>query len=127
MMSCLVCGAVALGLASSPEPLTAQERPAASGWLQLDRDQQVYRQQVEPLDLGEERALGIIERQQRLDLRGVEQRQRRAERLETRVRTNRSRAMLGADREAARRQTVERQRARVQSQQRGLPFGRMPR
>lgn len=99
---------------------------AARGWLQLERDQQTYRDQVEPLDLREARRLEAVERQQRLDLRAAEQRIERAERLDDRVREGRSpstsTAVTGANRAAARRRTVDRQRQRVRSQQQGLPF-----
>jgi hypothetical protein len=101
---------------------------AASGWLQLERDQQTYRDRVEPLDLRETRRLETVERQQRLDLRAEEQKIERAERLDDRMRGIRapstSSAVSGADRSSVRRRTVDRQRQRVRSQQQGLPFGR---
>jgi hypothetical protein len=118
-----------VGLVSVP-PLVAGPEvvgpEAARGWLQLERDQQTYRDRVEPLDLRETRRLEAVERQQRLDLRAAEQRIDRSERLDDRVREGRSpatsSAVTGANRAVERRRTIDRQRQRVRSQQQGLPL-----
>jgi len=56
--------------------LQAGPHQSAQGWLQLEQDQRAYRERVAPLDLREQRELSTIERQQRLDLQSLQQRQR---------------------------------------------------
>lgn len=113
--------ALLLGL-SIPVPTTADPL-AAAGWLQLERDQRTYRERVEPLDLREQRQLGAIERQQRNDLRAVEQRARRTERLDRRLSVTRPDSVPRRDGIAERRRAIERLRLRTRTQQYGLPFG----
>lgn len=50
----------------------------ARGWLQLERDQETYRERVEPLTPREAATLETIERRQALELRDLQQRQRRS-------------------------------------------------
>lgn len=55
------------------------ERTQAAGWLELQRDQARYRQQIErsdlPPSLEVRQALGILERQEDLDRRALDQRE----------------------------------------------------
>ncbi len=62
----------------------ADDRIGASGWLQLERDQRTFRERAGPLDLREQRELSVIERRQRTDLRALDQRLDRAQRLDQR-------------------------------------------
>ncbi|MBK1702453.1 hypothetical protein [Thiococcus pfennigii] len=48
----------------------------AAGWLELQRDQRVYRERVGPLSPREEADLRLLERRQGLDQQALEQRQR---------------------------------------------------
>ena len=57
---------------------------AARDWLTLEQDQRIHRERVAPLDLGPRRDLDASERTQRLELRGLQQRDARAQRLEQR-------------------------------------------
>jgi hypothetical protein len=118
---CLCCLFATLGPA-------AAEQWTASGWLQLERDQRTYRERVAPLDLQEQRELGVIERSQRNDLRAREQRVDRAEQLDRRrsLGPGQARPVPRRDYAAERRRALERQRLDVQTQQQGLPYGRRP-
>jgi hypothetical protein len=109
-------------------PLSAAEHWSATGWLQLERDQRTYRERVAPLDLQEQRELGVIERSQRNDLRALEQRVDRAERLDRHREAgpDRARPVPRRDYGAERRRALQRQRLDVQIQQQGLPYGRRP-
>jgi hypothetical protein len=78
-----LCIALCVGLAS-PGALLAADGTGAAGWLQLERDQHTYRDRVGPLDRRDERELSVIERRQRMDLRALDQRLDRAERLDAR-------------------------------------------
>ena len=107
----------------------AETRREARGWLQLERDQQTYRERVEPLDLRDQRRLETIERSQRNDLRALQQRQRRE--LQTERRSDRLGQGVDAPRQVPRRdpflqqrQTVERKRLEIRMQQDRLPYGR---
>jgi hypothetical protein len=118
---CLSCVLATLG------PAAAEQR-TASGWLQLERDQRTYRERVAPLDLQEQRELGVIERSQRNDLRALEQRVDRAEQLDRRREAgpDRARPVPRRDYATQRRRALEQQRLDVQTQQQGLPYGRRP-
>ena len=107
--------------------LDAETRREARGWLQLERDQQTYRERVEPLDLRDQRGLETIERFQRNDLRALQQRQRRA--LQAERRSNRLGQSADLPRQIPRRdpflqqrQTVERKRLEIRMQQDRLPY-----
>lgn len=54
-----------------------QQRNEARGWLQLERDQAVYRERVAPLSPSQARELGIRERMEANDKRALDLRQRR--------------------------------------------------
>jgi hypothetical protein len=110
----------------------AETRREARGWLELERDQQTYRERVEPLDLRDQRGLETIERSQRNDLRALQQRQRRA--LEAERRSNRLGQSVDLPRQMPnqiprrdsflqQRQTVERKRLQIRMQQDRLPYG----
>jgi hypothetical protein len=105
----------------------AETRREARGWLQLERDQQTYRERVEPLDLRDQRGLETIERSQRNDLRALQQRQRRE--LQAERRLNRPGHSADLPRQIRRRdpflqqrQTVERKRLEIRMQQDRLPY-----
>ena len=53
-----------------------QQRTEARGWLQLERDQAVFRERVEPLSPSASRGLEIRERMERNDKRALDLRQR---------------------------------------------------
>jgi hypothetical protein len=126
-----------LGLVLAPASAVAQGgageqgREEASAWLQLRRDQAVYRERVEPLDLRDQRALETIERGQDLELEGVLQRQR-LERSRQRLRERRLGAGVdhhgdSADRAGManrHRQLIREQRLRTRIQQQTLPYHR---
>jgi hypothetical protein len=128
---------VLLSLAVAPVSGVAQDGAMAEGrddrgaWLQLRRDQTVYRERVEPLDLRDQRRLEAVERGQGLELEAVLQRQR-LERSRRRLRERRLGA--GGDRpgDAARRgdmanrhrQLIQEQRLRTRIQQQTLPYHR---
>ncbi|AGA92052.1 hypothetical protein Thimo_3382 [Thioflavicoccus mobilis 8321] len=67
----LLFGILALGLCS-PAVLASDD----GGWLELRRDQRIYRERVGPLSPSEDADLRLLERRQGLDLQGLEQRQR---------------------------------------------------
>jgi hypothetical protein len=120
----LLLGGIISGVLATPQVLLADGRQTAAGWLQLERDQQRYRERVAPLDLREQRQLEIIERTQRNDLDAAQQRLRRSEQLE------RGRRLLTPpprvprrDTGAERRRTIERLRLDLQLQQQRLPYG----
>ena len=107
--------------------MDAETRREARGWLQLERDQQTYRERVEPLDLRDQRGLETIERSQRNDLRALQQRQRRE--LQAERRLNRPGHSADLPRQIPRRdpflqqrQTVERKRLEIRMQQDRLPY-----
>jgi hypothetical protein len=111
------------------EGVNAETRREARGWLQLERDQQTYRERVEPLDLRDQRGLETIERSQRNDLRALQQRQRRE--LQTERRLNRPGHSADLPRQIRRRdpflqqrQAVERKRLEIRMQQDRLPYGK---
>jgi hypothetical protein len=83
---CLVCAVLllfrdSLVASATAEPMTRTE---AAGWLTLERDQRVYREQVAPLNLRERRRLDAIERGERNALRALQQREERARAAEQR-------------------------------------------
>lgn len=57
--------------------IARQQRNEARGWLQLERDQAVYRERVAPLSPSQARELGIRERMEANDKRALDLRQRR--------------------------------------------------
>ena len=100
----------------------AETRREARGWLQLERDQQTYRERVEPLDLRDQRGLETIERSQRNDLRALQQRQRRERQTERRFNqpgqgVDLPRQVPRRDPFLQQRQTVERKRLEIRMQQ----------
>lgn len=56
--------------------IARQQRNEARGWLQLERDQAVYRERVAPLSPSQARELGIRERMESNDKRALDLRQR---------------------------------------------------
>ena len=119
----------AIVVVSTPGAANAETRREARGWLQLERDQQTYRERVEPLDLRDQRRLETIERSQRNELRAFEQQQRRE--LRTESRSDRLGQGVDAPRQVRRRdpflqqrQAVERKRLQFRMQQDRLPYGR---
>jgi len=103
----------------------AETRREASGWLSLERDQRAYRERVEPLDLREQRQLGVIERSQRNDLRALQQRQQRALQFERQSQRRIPDADVPRrDLFPQQRRAVERKRLQIRMQQDGLPYGR---
>ncbi len=123
----LLC--LALCTLSMPGMAGAETRREARGWLQLERDQETYRDRVEPLDLRDQRRLETIERSQRNELRALQQRQRRESQAESRSHR------VGQHRDLPRqvprrepflqqRQAVERKRLEIRMQQDRLPYGR---
>ena len=107
----------------------AQTHREARGWLRLERDQATYRERVAPLDLSERRQLDTVEREQRNDLRAVQQRQSREERQRLRERSRPLRTYDEVPRRdpfLQKRQALERERLEIQRQQQGLPFGHRP-
>jgi hypothetical protein len=127
----------ACGVALAPVSAIAQDgsmaqRPADRGaWLQLRRDQAIYRERVEPLDLRDQRRLEVIEREQVMELEAVLQRQR-LERSRQRLRERRlgsgtDRGVGAADRADManrHRQLIREQRLRTRIQQQTLPHHR---
>jgi hypothetical protein len=111
-------------------------RREASGWLELERDQRVYRERVEPLPLPDQRRLEAIERAQRDDLRALQQRQRRE--LDSARRRSElprqadpspggvppGRAVPRRDMFDAHRRALERQRLQRRTREQVLPFDR---
>jgi hypothetical protein len=114
--------AAGLILAMAPAP-RAGEHESAAGWLQLKRDQRVYRDRVAPLDLREQRELSIIERRQRDRLRRIEQRQERSERLELPARVSQPPDIPRRGPDGAGRRALERQRLDLRMEQYRQPFG----
>jgi hypothetical protein len=87
----MVTGVLAAALAS-PLTLAApgaglglEERQQAGGWLQLRQDQTTYRKSLGPLTPGQAAALDSLERQQQLQWRAMEQRQRDSLQLRQRL------------------------------------------
>jgi len=114
-----------LSLTAFPLIAHAETRREARGWLELQQDQTSYSERVAPLDLREQRQLEVIERDQRNDLRALQQRQQRE------VQFERQSTRRAPDTDVPRRdpfqpqrRAVERQRLRIQMQQDGLPYGR---
>jgi hypothetical protein len=110
-------------------PPDGQMRREARGWLQLERDQQTYRQRAQPPNLVEERELRSIERSQDIELRSLQRRQRARDDLDAR-RQRQERQTLGRDTAPRRdpvpdyRRALERQRLKLRTQQQNLPFDR---
>jgi len=114
-----------LALTAFPLIAHAETRREARGWLELQQDQTSYSERVAPLDLREQRQLEVIERDQRNDLRALQQRQRRAVQFERQsMRRAPNTDVPRRDPFQPQRRAVERQRLRMQMQQDGLPYGR---
>jgi hypothetical protein len=64
--------------------VASQQRREARGWLELDADQRGFRERVEPLAPADTRTLEQLEHRQRLDLRTLQQEQRREVRADER-------------------------------------------
>jgi hypothetical protein len=122
----LIPGLVLGLLVAVISPLHAGERQSTSGWLTLERDQRTYREQVAPLDLREERELSVIERRQRNDLRAVEQRGERRQRLERQPRVSDPPEVPRRELNGAGRRDNERRRLDLRMEQYRLPYGRRP-
>jgi hypothetical protein len=119
----------AAGERTAPGASAQQSRSDARGWLQLDLDQRAYRERVEPLDLQQQRRLEVIEREQRLDLRALQQRDARE--LEQAARQRRLApdhdlgvAIPRRDAAADIRRRAERHRDNIRREQLWLPFSR---
>jgi len=63
----------------------AQQRTEARGWLQLEGDQRVYREQVGPLPPADAAALDRLDQRQALRLRGLHLDQRRTLQMDERL------------------------------------------
>ncbi|WP_295886710.1 hypothetical protein [uncultured Thiohalocapsa sp.] len=136
----LSCGLALCLAAALPRAAVADERTGAAGWLQLERDQRTYRERAGPLDLRESRELSAVERRQRNDLRVLDQRLDRAQRLDRRLDEHRERGLdPAADHPGVTRpptmprreagmpshRALERQRLQRRMRQERQPFGRL--
>jgi len=114
-------------------PLYAAPHESAAGWLQLERDQQTYRERVAPLEPREQRDLSIIEREQATRLDALEQRQRwdaqSQQRRPARVTPPREvpRRAPRRDWRSGNRRALEAERLDLRMEQYRLPYGQRSR
>jgi hypothetical protein len=88
MVAALLAAVLAspLVLAAPGASLSLEERQQAAGWLQLRQDQKAYRESLGPLTPGQAAARDALERQQQLQWKAMEQRQRESLQLRERLR-----------------------------------------
>jgi hypothetical protein len=122
MLSGVLAAALAspLILAAPGASLGLEKRQQAGGWLQLRQDQETYRESLGPLTPGQAAALDALERQQQLQWRAMEQRQRESLQLRQRLERLPGPAGSGAG-EIGLRRGLERERLDMRLQRDTLP------